>query len=99
MKISSFEVVLTNPVPTLLQRYDAILSEMNAMMEKAAESNALFAEQNFESKQRDFLRFLERVRKIGESRSRTTRTERQLLLEQVLSMADGTKLWYHKPRQ
>jgi len=62
--------------------YDAMLNEMSSLMDKAAESNALFAEQNFESKQRDFLRFLERVKKFSQF-GQGTKSERHLLLMQL----------------
>lgn len=62
--------------------YDAMLNEMTSLMDKAAESNALFAEQNFESKQRDFLRFLERVKKFSQFGT-GTKSERHLLLLQL----------------
>jgi hypothetical protein len=76
---------------SLDEAYDAMLSEMNGLIEKAAESNALFAEQSFESKQRDFLRFLDRIKRLATS-FQGTKAERQLLLQQVRAFC---KHWLH----
>jgi len=46
----------------LTQAYHATLSDMDGLLSKAAESSAGLAERSFESKRRDFQRFLERAR-------------------------------------
>lgn len=41
--------------------YDSLITSMDDLLEKAAESSATMAERSFESKRRDFQRFLERA--------------------------------------
>lgn len=46
----------------LTREYNGVLSDMDGMMSKVAESSAHLAERSFESKRRDFQRFLERAK-------------------------------------
>jgi hypothetical protein len=47
---------------TLTRSYNDLLSDMDALLTKSAESSAGLAERSFESKRRDFQRFLERAK-------------------------------------
>jgi len=46
----------------LVRRYQGLLSEMETLLNKSAESATALAERSFESKRRDFARFLERAK-------------------------------------
>lgn len=64
----------------LTRAYNELLSDMDTLLTKSAESSAGLAERSFESKRRDFLRFLERAK------SRYTQvTLDQALTKQLLS--------------
>lgn len=66
----------------LTRSYNDLISEMDSLLQKSAESSAGLAERSFESKRRDFQRFLERVKsKYANMFSGTKKDSNQLLKE------------------
>eukprot|EP00930_Biecheleria_cincta_P059576 TRINITY_DN4527_c0_g1_i1.p1 TRINITY_DN4527_c0_g1~~TRINITY_DN4527_c0_g1_i1.p1 ORF type:complete len:522 (-),score=87.50 TRINITY_DN4527_c0_g1_i1:247-1812(-) len=66
----------------LTRSYNDMIAEMDSLLQKSAESSAGLAERSFESKRRDFQRFLERVKsKYSAIFSGTKKNSDQLLRE------------------
>eukprot|EP00929_Paragymnodinium_shiwhaense_P090180 TRINITY_DN50368_c0_g1_i1.p1 TRINITY_DN50368_c0_g1~~TRINITY_DN50368_c0_g1_i1.p1 ORF type:complete len:661 (-),score=186.56 TRINITY_DN50368_c0_g1_i1:127-2109(-) len=67
----------------LWESYSGLLASCEALLSKAAESSATMAERSFESKRRDFMRFVDRVAgRYGQQLEVASEEERRMLLEQ-----------------
>jgi len=66
----------------LMKSYNDLLSDMDSLLTKSAESSAGLAERSFESKRRDFQRFLERAKTRYSSVYSGTKTDSDALLKQ-----------------
>merc|ERR1719498_300282 len=60
-QIQEKERLIAERKKELSQSYDSLINSMDDLLGKAAESSATMAERSFESKRRDFQRFLERA--------------------------------------
>lgn len=66
----------------LTKTYNCLLTDMDGLLSKSAESSAGLAERSFESKRRDFQRFLERVKNKYSSLYSGTKGDSDKLLKQ-----------------
>lgn len=66
----------------LMKSYNELLADMDSLLTKSAESSAGLAERSFESKRRDFQRFLERARTRYASAYSGTKADSDALLKQ-----------------
>jgi len=65
----------------LTQAYNDLLADMDGLLTKSAESSAGLAERSFESKRRDFQRFLERAKSRYSQMFSGSKVENQKLME------------------
>eukprot|EP00440_Ansanella_granifera_P050831 gb/GFBE01055091.1/.p1 GENE.gb/GFBE01055091.1/~~gb/GFBE01055091.1/.p1 ORF type:complete len:536 (+),score=158.55 gb/GFBE01055091.1/:1-1608(+) len=66
----------------LAQSYNDLISDMDGLLSKSAESSAGLAERSFESKRRDFQRFLEKVKSKYTTMYSGTKADSDQLLKQ-----------------
>lgn len=66
----------------LMQAYNVLIDDMDGLLSRSAESSAGLAERGFESKRRDFQRFLERARTRYDGMFDGSKGEQTILLKQ-----------------